>query len=255
MSKIAKLIAKALNNSNSNEAAQSLKMAASYMQSEGVNPSVYLQHKGEQQEQPKDGSISIEELREAKRLAVYWHSKVKGLEEDLEAVRSHAQYWNSFAVINGDKTTVLRKWVKGLGVATLVLGVFSAVFIYVNQDLQSQRNNLLYQNSELVKENNVLTDKLLHPPVKHEVAPAPVAVPTVNHEYVTCRIQGLKVDTTKPGSKPKHIKFWFKDGEVSLYANNKLDKTEFSTMTKDVFLKEVNKAFPGESDCKLGVLN
>ncbi|MRT04376.1 hypothetical protein [Ewingella americana] len=106
MSKIAKFINSALNNSNANEAAQALKLAASTMQKEGVNPNSFLQHKGAANDSEKLSDLELEyadleqayeylrqksirlehelalakssntlsiELREAKKLTVKWH--------------------------------------------------------------------------------------------------------------------------------------------------------------------------------------
>lgn len=47
MLKIQKFLKSALYNSNANEAAQALKLAASTMQSEGLNPADFLEQKGE----------------------------------------------------------------------------------------------------------------------------------------------------------------------------------------------------------------
>ncbi|ECW3055627.1 DUF2786 domain-containing protein [Salmonella enterica] len=81
MSKIAKLIRSALNNSSANEAAQALKIAASTMQKEGINPAEFLQEKGAEQPQQPDQSA---ELREAKELAIKWHKVAQSQEEQLK---------------------------------------------------------------------------------------------------------------------------------------------------------------------------
>ncbi|EEO8179076.1 hypothetical protein G7D34_003707 [Salmonella enterica] len=78
MSKIAKFIKSALNNSSANEAAQALKMAAATMQKEGLNPAEFLQEKG------VDNSA---ELEEAINHAAYYESEWLKLKIELEAAK------------------------------------------------------------------------------------------------------------------------------------------------------------------------
>lgn len=70
MANVDSLLAKAMNNSSPAEAAQALKMAASVMQREGINPKDILSVKGD---------ASPEELREVKRVALYWYKKAEKL--------------------------------------------------------------------------------------------------------------------------------------------------------------------------------
>lgn len=80
MSKLAKFLQSALNNSNANEAAQALKLAAATMQSEGVNPSDYLEQKGQNTHQAE---LLI--LREQHALAVRSHQAAQNRLRQLEA--------------------------------------------------------------------------------------------------------------------------------------------------------------------------
>ncbi|EDR9150304.1 hypothetical protein BSY48_004412 [Salmonella enterica subsp. enterica serovar Agbeni] len=124
MSKIAKFIKSALNNSSANEAAQALKMAAVTMQKDGINPADFLQEKGETSNaaelealkrevseltdtnnywigQYKEAMRNLDsakratantsaidalkaELREAKELAIKWHKRAEAQESHLK---------------------------------------------------------------------------------------------------------------------------------------------------------------------------
>ena len=120
MEKIAKLIRSALNNSNYNEAAQALKVAAALMQTNAINPSEYLSAKEDSADHESIASLhalisaleaendmlmsrissmsrrgSQEELREAKEIAIKWHRRAEELEEESkEFARSSVKYSN-----------------------------------------------------------------------------------------------------------------------------------------------------------------
>lgn len=84
MSKVAKFIASALNNSSANEAAQALKMAAHQMQKEQLNPADFLQAKGAGADTSKLES-KIEEMQEE---IDHWHGMWKESQADLKAAQA-----------------------------------------------------------------------------------------------------------------------------------------------------------------------
>ena len=84
MSKIDKFIASTLHNSSANEAAQALKMAASHMQKEGVNPAEFLQYKGT----PNDITALENELADYKNRLHVWLNKAESLETELNDAKT-----------------------------------------------------------------------------------------------------------------------------------------------------------------------
>ncbi|EIM6622202.1 hypothetical protein LNT71_004091 [Salmonella enterica] len=88
MSKIAKLIRSALNNSSANEAAQALKMAAATMQKEGVNPSDLLQEKGANGDDSAALAKALKALDDASDRYIKLHSEKCELERQLKALKT-----------------------------------------------------------------------------------------------------------------------------------------------------------------------
>ncbi|EDI2893910.1 hypothetical protein CDG24_25285, partial [Salmonella enterica subsp. enterica serovar Newport] len=142
MSKIAKFIKSALNNSSANEAAQALKMAAATMQKEGVNPAEFLQEKGATADNSArinslqatidrlerelnaakraTGGADVAELREAKELAIKWHRIAQAQEahlKELAPVAVAAQ--EKVKSLTEDKQT-LKNYVCGLAVVGVI---------------------------------------------------------------------------------------------------------------------------------------
>ncbi|MDZ7324728.1 hypothetical protein N4G41_24155 [Kosakonia sacchari] len=158
-SKINKLISSALNNSSANEAAQALKMAASSMQKEGLNPKDFLASKDERNaelellrseyadlqqtcESMRHATLRLEreldaarkgggnyaDLREAKELAIKWHRISQEYEAHLNVLGPTAAAAQETIKRQGEKLSDLRGWVKTLILLTGVASVGGYVF-------------------------------------------------------------------------------------------------------------------------------
>lgn len=79
MASVDSLLAKAMNNSSAPEAAQALKMAASVMQKEGINPKDILSVKGE---------ASTDDIREVKKVAIHWCRKAKEWQDQAHTFKT-----------------------------------------------------------------------------------------------------------------------------------------------------------------------
>lgn len=283
MSKIAKFIKSALNNSSANEAAQALKMAAATMQKEGVNPAEFLQEKGADSDngavaslkatvdrlereleaaKRSTGSANTAELREAKELAIKWHRVAQAQEahlKELAPVAVAAQ--EKVASLTEDKR-ILKNYVTGLG----VFGVIAAMFCYgigssngedtgrtkqasVNwSEMQSKDQQINDLKIQLAQAQAEPANKVINALAENKPAAAPV-----NTGKATCWIQG-EFDTKngKPIS-PVTLKFWFNNGKVTTFENNRASESEKVSYDRMGFVSEINKTFPGKTDCKLGI--
>ncbi|EDG3400853.1 hypothetical protein B6T80_23150 [Salmonella enterica subsp. enterica serovar Newport] len=155
MSKIAKFIRLALNNSSASEAATALKQAANAMQAEGVNPSDFLQEVGAQ----ACPDLSAE-LAEAKGLAVFWHEKHKEQEQEIkdlsvEAVRLSALEKASF----NNAVTWRNRFV--WGVAATVCAVVISWAVGTLQGKEEGRELVAATRSIDAEESNVATCRVI----------------------------------------------------------------------------------------------
>lgn len=248
MSKIAKFISSALNNSSANEAAQALKMAASYMQKEGINPADFLSFKGgasansaevnklkseintlhealaEARKDIKAGVKSVE-LREAKETAIHWHNKAKQLEsESVEYAQSAVEAQNRL----NSHIAYTDKLIFRLKLCLVFAAVCGGVIGYY---MTNDGNDTMPVTITVQAPSN----------------PAPIPVDT---GIATCRI-GEKIKDNS--GRLVTVKFWFKDGVVTSFANGKLYGKDKETNRSD-FLNKVNSRFK-DVECKLGVLN
>ncbi|HAV9873795.1 TPA: hypothetical protein JLH60_004771 [Escherichia coli] len=273
MSKIAKFIKSALNNSSANEAAQALKMAAATMQKEGLNPAEFLQEKGADSDSSAvnslkatvdrlqreleaakrtTGGANVAELREAKELAIKWHRVAQAQEAHLKELAPIAvEAQEKVKKLTGD-VSYLQKLVKFFGVGGVVAAIACFAFGSSNgedtgRSLQANANWSEMQSKD--QEITSLKNQVAFYQAKAEQpAPAPI-----NTGKATCWIQGQF--TTKSGKPipPTSIKFWFNNGVVTTLENNRKDDSETVDYDRASFVSQINKAFPGKTDCKLGV--
>ncbi|EOG8337655.1 hypothetical protein ACLIX5_004453 [Salmonella enterica subsp. enterica serovar Bredeney] len=279
MSKIAKFIKSALNNSSANEAAQALKMAAATMQKEGVNPAEFLQEKGATADNSArinslqatidrlerelnaakrtTGGANVAELREAKELAIKWHRVAQAQEAHLKELAPIAVAAQEKVKELNNDVSYLRKLVKFFGVGGVVaalvcFGVGSSNGEDTGRTLQANANWSEMQSKDqqindlkiqLAQAQSASADKVIND----------VAAKKPNTGKATCWIQGQF--TTKNGKPipPTSIKFWFNNGVVTTFENNKKDDSETVDYDRTSFVSQINKAFPGKTDCKLGV--
>ncbi|EHX9243999.1 hypothetical protein K3712_000529 [Escherichia coli] len=265
-SKIAKFIASALNNSSANEAAQALKMAASAMQKEGVNPSDLLMSKdgdyctleelreanGRVQRaleriRELENQSKTNELREAKQVAIKWHKAFEEKEQELEQALEYGSRYQKGYIDMQSKRDTLRTAVKWLGGLLVVACAFSAVQISKVNDLTDQNHSLGFANSELqyqVKQSSK--------PAAPSVEADQVINSLASNDSATCKIQGKVYD--KETKRYERTKFVYQDGIVTTFTDGKKQGTD-KEVSREVFLNNVNRAFAGKADCKLGVIN
>jgi len=163
MSKLRKLISSALNNSNANEAAQALKVAASLMQSEGINPSSVLQDKVSQD---YFNSINNKQLREAEELAIKWRRVATAQEEQIrELVVTAVEAQESVLRISQD-VFKYKKIARALGfffaislTATLVQYSLLSDQHYEVSQLKNSRDDMYRRAENLQKELKDLKSK------------------------------------------------------------------------------------------------
>ncbi|EKR4225032.1 hypothetical protein P8G24_004703 [Salmonella enterica] len=275
MSKIAKFIKSALNNSSANEAAQALKMAAATMQKEGINPADLLQEKGANTDDSAvialkatvdrlqreleaskhtSNTVNAKELREAKELAIKWHRIAQQQEahlKDLAPIAVKAQ--EEVKELTEDKR-ILKNYVRLLGVGGVLAVIFvSGFFINASHENYDKGYNagkfagiVQTQQEEREKARNFSAE-----PVNQVIDTQPAPIDTGK---ATCWIQGKF--TTKNGKpiKPTSVKFWYDNGIVTSFENNKNVGEEKADYDRNSFVNQVNKAFPGKTDCKLGVI-
>ncbi|EDX4100288.1 hypothetical protein B9R80_002424 [Salmonella enterica] len=277
MSKIAKFIKSALNNSSANEAAQALKMAAATMQKEGINPAEFLQEKG------ADNSAEVEalqaelatlyqdatgyldqiatlnallaaankggnpaELREAKELAIKWHRIAQAQEAHLKELAPIAVKAQDDLKAQQGLTDIYAKRYKFFAVASIVAavvcwGIGSSNGEDTGRHAQANANWVEMQQKD--QKINDLTIQL----ARAEAAPAKKV-----SSKATCKIQGKWQLNSNKNDKLTTLKFIYDSGTVTTYRDGKkTDSTEFEGDRAE-FLKQVNEAFPGKTDCKLG---
>lgn len=264
MSKIAKLIRSALNNSSANEAAQALKIAAATMQKEGINPADFLQEKGEQQPERPDNSA---ELREAKELAIKWHRVAQAQEQQLAELAPIAvAAQEKVASLTEDKR-ILKNWVRIFGVG----GVVAALFCWgVGMSNGEDNGRALQANanwSQLAAKDSEISN-LKGRLEALEAAPANQVIdnlaasnpaPTTDNNTAICTIQGIneygvQVRFTYKNSK---VGVWMKGAktngkwqDVTAEAAKSADPLP-KDYTRSQFLKDVNAQFPSKTDCRL----
>ncbi|EBW2292195.1 hypothetical protein DFV88_24745 [Salmonella enterica subsp. enterica serovar Newport] len=282
MSKIAKFIKSALNNSSANEAAQALKMAAATMQKEGINPADFLQEKGADSDNSavaslkatvdrlereleaakrSTGGANAAELREAKELAIKWHRVAQAQEAHLKELAPVAVAAQEKVTSLTEKNQSLKNMVTGLGVAGVIgclicFGLGSSNGEDTGRSIQANANWSEMQSKDqqindlriqLAQAQSASANKVIDDSASKSVV-APIST-----GKATCWIQG-EFDTKngKPIS-PVTLKFWFNNGIVTTFENNRASESEKVSYDRKGFVNQINKTFPGKTDCKLGV--
>ncbi|EBA3920946.1 hypothetical protein EE88_21695 [Salmonella enterica] len=208
------------------------------------------------------GSANTAELREAKELAIKWHRVAQAQEahlKELAPVAVAAQ--EKVTRLEADnKTLVSRVQIFG------VLGVLAALICYgvgssngedtgrtkqaaVNwSEMQSKDQQINDLKIQLAQAQAEPANKVINTLAENKPAAAPV-----NTGKATCWIQG-EFDTKngKPIS-PVTLKFWFNNGKVTTFENNRASESEKVSYDRIGFVSEINKTFPGKTDCKLGI--
>lgn len=178
--KIKKILSKALNNSSANEAAQALKMAAAAMQSEGVNPNLFLTSKAAGQARE-----TLEaEYAELERALAKERSKSSQLESALKAAASKegdlreanelAIHWHRTSQEHGKKVGALRGWIGKL----VVLGVVASIGAYMvggavaQNGAEALRSQLNEKERQIDTLKNQLKTAATEKPVKRRAEPA-----------------------------------------------------------------------------------
>lgn len=272
MPKIGKYIRSALNNSNTNEAAQALKLAAIAMQKEGVNPASLLQERDAQSAcdselsranrflehqirdlkarlaRALDDGVDAAELREAKGLAIKWHKLAQLREQELKHLTSVA----AAAQTNVSNLEIRLSNVKSrllifCAVASLAVGsIFYQLAYNTGMTNGREQANSEKYNSEIRKVGS--SPKMIAP--GKTVKSAPV----INSEIkATCYIQ-KKIP--RQGQTTLHnVRFWFNNGIVTPVVDGKASKEEASKgrLTRSEFLTDINQRWPGVANCRLGV--
>ena len=286
-SKIAKFISSALNNSSANEAAQALKMAAATMQKEGLNPAEFLQRKGDgasdaalierlkseraffessaqttkkmyedaqrkirELENRATGAFNAgqmdsvrAELKEAKQLAIKWCKDAEEKGKELELSLEFGSRYQKGYIDMQDKRDTLQTYVKWLGGMLACACIFSAVQMNKVNDLETANYSLRADNTNLHQQVVSVADQDMQELVNK---------PPVDTDSATCKIQGKVYDNQT--KRYVVTKFIYQDGVVTTYTNGKIQGTD-KEVSRERFLSNVNREFPGKADCKLGVIN
>ena len=269
MSKIAKLIRSALNNSSANEAAQALKIAAATMQKEGINPAEFLQEKGAEQPQRPDQSA---ELREAKELAIKWHRIAQEKDGELtdlavqavklaELEKSHynrAVDWKNRCLWGGvfALCAVVIAWGSGNSSGEKY-GKRVSAGTTANQLFEADQ-----KIAQLQADNKFLAKNLESAQAALNSATAAPKTPADNGTAVCTAIKanqyGVKMRFTY--SPVYKVGVWVKGAKTGNQWENITEQAIKdadpipANYTRDQFLTDVKKEFPGNMNCKLGVI-
>lgn len=265
MSKIAKFISSALNNSSANEAAQALKMAAVTMQKEGVNPAELLQHKGDDNRADMEAlkaqlaesdqalktlrikAIQLEkdltrakrsgsnpaELREAKELAIKWHKAATSLDDQLTEMSVVAVQAQNLSSKYFDKAA---KWKSRCSWGTSLFGFIGLIMVI---HISDQSDDIAHLHYSLKSIQNHMID---------QTAPKPVPTPkpaVVKSEPAPLTDEWMQQSVPKPAPAAWHPK----GGVYSLNAQcdgskGKKFNVSFSVDINKANIEETTKILP-----------